>query len=315
MQQGYTISSGRNAMLKCGILRVYFDTFSSKNESRVTFINNYNQSCSIDFRCCSFTGKERDEETGYGYFGARYMDHELMSMWLSVDPMADKYPNISPYAYCAWNPVRLVDPDGRDWYDIDKNGYIRKNEKKSKDCKDFDVVHSTMTDKTIKFNKKIIEKASNIEKQEYEFTEGGETISGSAMGTQIDINATTEDAKSLYDFCISNTDHIEFSLFQGNSAGTEWYISTSHAHQEDEFSTALGYVLALAGSFYSHQHNHPYLGVDCTKASDGDKTFIRRTTEILKETHKTVSPSYKLSIIVDGNIKNLKYNEKTGFYE
>ena len=70
----------------------------------------------------SFTGKERDEETGYGYFGARYMDHELMTMWLSVDPMADKYPSISPYAYCAWNPVKLVDPDGReaigddDWY-------------------------------------------------------------------------------------------------------------------------------------------------------------------------------------------------------
>jgi RHS repeat-associated protein len=62
----------------------------------------------------TFTGKERDEETGYGYFGARYMDHELMTMWLSVDPMADKYPSISPYAYCAWNPVRLVDPDGRE---------------------------------------------------------------------------------------------------------------------------------------------------------------------------------------------------------
>ena len=61
-----------------------------------------------------FTGKERDEETGYGYFGARYMDHELMTVWLSVDPLADKYPNISPYAYCVWNPIKLVDPDGRD---------------------------------------------------------------------------------------------------------------------------------------------------------------------------------------------------------
>lgn len=66
--------------------------------------------------------EQRDEETGYGYLprqarqahhGARYMDHELMTMWLSVDPLADKYPNISPYAYCAWNPVKLVDPDGR----------------------------------------------------------------------------------------------------------------------------------------------------------------------------------------------------------
>ena len=68
------------------------------------------------FYCSDSTGKERDEETGYGYFGARYMDHELMTMWLSVDPLVDKYPSISPYAYCAWNPVKLVDPDGRELY-------------------------------------------------------------------------------------------------------------------------------------------------------------------------------------------------------
>lgn len=42
------------------------------------------------------------------------MDHELITSWLSVDPMADKYPSISPYAYCAWIPVRLLDPDGRE---------------------------------------------------------------------------------------------------------------------------------------------------------------------------------------------------------
>ena len=66
----------------------------------------------MQFHLISFTGKEKDEETCYGYFGARYMDHELMTMWLSVDPMADKYPSISPYAYCAWNPIRLTDPSG-----------------------------------------------------------------------------------------------------------------------------------------------------------------------------------------------------------
>jgi RHS repeat-associated protein len=52
-------------------------------------------------------------ETGFSYFGARYYDSDLMTGWLSVDPMADKYPNLSTYNYCAWNPVRLVDPDGR----------------------------------------------------------------------------------------------------------------------------------------------------------------------------------------------------------
>ena len=73
----------------------------------------------------SFTGKERDSETGFSYFGARYYDSDLMTGWLSVDPMADKYPNLSPYAYCAWNPVKLVDPDGEELTDFkDKNGNI-----------------------------------------------------------------------------------------------------------------------------------------------------------------------------------------------
>ena len=60
----------------------------------------------------TFTGKEKDEETGYGYFGARYMDYSLMTMWLSVDPMSVKYPSISPYAYCLWNPIICTDPSG-----------------------------------------------------------------------------------------------------------------------------------------------------------------------------------------------------------
>ena len=75
------------------------------------FVNQRAAGYSERFR---FTGKERDEETGYSYFGTRYMDHELMTMWLSIDPLADKYPNISPYNYCMWNPVKLVDPDGKD---------------------------------------------------------------------------------------------------------------------------------------------------------------------------------------------------------
>lgn len=51
--------------------------------------------------------EQRDEETGFGYFGARYMDHELMTGWLSVDPMADKYPNISPYALSSGVLMRM----------------------------------------------------------------------------------------------------------------------------------------------------------------------------------------------------------------
>jgi hypothetical protein len=50
-----------------------------------------------------------------------YFYHPDPSIWLSVDPLSDKYPNITPYAYCANNPVRFIDPDGRDWVDADGN--------------------------------------------------------------------------------------------------------------------------------------------------------------------------------------------------
>ena len=79
--------------------------------------------------CFTFTGKERDSETSFSYFGARYYDSDILTGWLSVDPMADKYPSLSPYAYCAWNPVRLVDPDGEEIYyrELNKDYIYRKD--------------------------------------------------------------------------------------------------------------------------------------------------------------------------------------------
>lgn len=58
-----------------------------------------------------FTEKERDVETNFDYFGARYFDSQI-SRWLSVDPMADLRPGLSPYNYCQNNPLRRIDPTG-----------------------------------------------------------------------------------------------------------------------------------------------------------------------------------------------------------
>ncbi len=73
--------------------------------------------CSLYIVHCqsyTFSAKERDSETGLSYFGSRYYSSDL-SVWLSVDPMSDKYPSLSPYTYCANNPVKVVDPNGEAW--------------------------------------------------------------------------------------------------------------------------------------------------------------------------------------------------------
>ena len=61
-----------------------------------------------------FNGKELDLVHGlrlYDY-GARMYD-QILGCWTSVDPMAEKYYHISPYVFCADNPVNIIDPDGK----------------------------------------------------------------------------------------------------------------------------------------------------------------------------------------------------------
>jgi len=66
-------------------------------------------------------------------FGARYYDSGL-SIWLSVDPMAENTPFASPYAYCINNPIILHDPDGQDWFVNENTGQVFFNSEMGKNA-------------------------------------------------------------------------------------------------------------------------------------------------------------------------------------
>ena len=112
MKQGKTYGNFCTPHRGIPVYSRFFSLFSQKKHIGESPKTPMFSTCSAGFTTFTFTGKEKDSETGYYAFGARYYDCDLSGLFLSVDPMSDKYPNLSPYAYCAWNPVKLVDPGG-----------------------------------------------------------------------------------------------------------------------------------------------------------------------------------------------------------
>ena len=120
--------------------------------------------------------------------------HPTLSIWLSVDPLADKYPSTSPYTYCANNPVRLVDPNGRDIWEINECGDIQLVERSETDCFRFVNDKRKVLDEKI-FSRKIVND---------DFTLMGENKDSHYL--RID---NGNDADELYGWI---SDKLEFSL-------------------------------------------------------------------------------------------------------
>ncbi|MBP5679593.1 MAG: RHS repeat-associated core domain-containing protein [Bacteroidales bacterium] len=67
--------------------------------------------------------KELDRKFGLDLndFHARQQD-PLIGRFTAIDPLAEKTPQISPYSYCAGDPINLIDPSGMSWYQNDETG-------------------------------------------------------------------------------------------------------------------------------------------------------------------------------------------------
>ncbi len=224
----------------------------------------------------TFSGKEKDAETGYGYFGDRYYDSGL-SIWLSVDSMSDERSWLTPYNYCQNNPIVITDLNGAldDGYTVDEFGNFTWVS--SVGGKNYDVIYSKQEyDKgkrdydgsgqksgIIIYDKKFIPAMEQIKPDKYttayDFNcETGEytyyDIFVSIYNTKSNLNKEQKGKTNyggLFFFLANNCKEIEWSIGRTNNGdlciGT--YRSSSSAPNPSDFGLT-------ASQFNSYLHSH-----------------------------------------------------------
>ena len=70
-----------------------------------------------DIQPYKYNGKELDRMHGLDWYdhGARHNDAAI-GRWHSMDPLCEKYYDVSPYVYCLDNPINAIDTDGEKVY-------------------------------------------------------------------------------------------------------------------------------------------------------------------------------------------------------
>ena len=176
----------------------------------------------------------------------------LFDRFTSIDPMAEKYPDFSPYVVCKNNPLMRIDPDGRDDFNVDQCGNLTSAGRTK------GVSFSMANDQP----QRISILGANIETQtisyKYDNDKGTEeTVTTEATFITID---DPGEAKQLFEFLADHTD-VKISLTsmtqkvpKGKSKNV---VSTSHAESSDITMSTM--VEANKNSFYINDlyHSHP----------------------------------------------------------
>jgi len=196
-----------------------------------------------------FTGKELDKMIGLNMydFGARWYDVAGVPMWTSVDPLAEKYYNVSPYNYCGDNPVNRIDPNGRDVWEINGQGYL-VNYIKTDEYDRISYVNSQgEVGVSVQFDYGIVSyKTIKNNRGDYDiFTIGGD-----------------KNGSSIFEMLAQNTD-VEWTLGQFGEKGIGINrITTTHSNWSEGGMTSYLYenpsqVMELRNIFHNHPDGNP----------------------------------------------------------
>ncbi len=137
------------------------------------------------------------------------MDAQVVSRFISIDPHCEKYYSISPYVYCMNNPIKYIDPDGRDiviWYS--KKDYFVFNGSNQSDAPNNFFVKSV------------------IEAYDYNVNNGaGDNLKIAATSKEFNINVAETDLKTRYQSGKNGT--IRFNITAGLKTDDGYILSSN----------------------------------------------------------------------------------------
>ena len=159
-----------------------------------------------------YNGKELDRTHGIDWYdyGARHMTPDA-GRFTTIDPMAEKYYNLSPYAYCGNNPENVTDPNGMDW---NITSSVDENNRKHYDVRIKGVIFNTSANKDIDLNG-LKEKIENQISETFSFKKG-----------LFDVNTTVELRIVTNEDDIKESDHV-FRIVDPNYLAKEGDLANS----------------------------------------------------------------------------------------
>jgi RHS repeat-associated protein len=209
-----------------------------------------------------FGGKELDEMNGLRTYDFHARQRKMdIPVFDTMDPLCEKYPWVSPYAYCLNNPVNYIDPDGRDVWEINGTGeVVNRIKDKTQDAffmvaKDADgnYQHTFTTDAEGNKNYNSISfKYGTVKSQRttaLNSTDSYDTykVRGDANGTQ------------MFEFMSQNTT-VEWSQAKSGIEGDKGlnFLTTSHGKDIERGMSNLYSGQLYAGyTIRELNHNHP----------------------------------------------------------
>ncbi|MDE6581417.1 MAG: hypothetical protein K2K47_02675, partial [Duncaniella sp.] len=174
----------------------------------------------------------------------------------TMDPLSEKYHGISPYAFCAGDPVNRIDPTGLKDIEVDQKGEIIKNESSPSDTFDsvtvVDDKGSVVASTNIQLNSVNVippSESSTVKVTEYQIT-------GVENATKV--FEVLSQSEVEYGICITSPLESESTDEISTTNSTVNFITTTH--QTDGESKMSGYIKSELSNKYKileYNHSHP----------------------------------------------------------